>query len=309
MFYQRAGMGRRMSGMPLAEGQTLNADVSDYVGAPAVRKVPTGISALDAIVDGGLPSGSTVLLLGDAGAGAHEFAYTGAAKLSLVRENPVSRSWILGVECKDSFIPQHISYVTFSRSRDSVLQEFAASFNHDYYDAFVRSTVFKDLSAAYFRDSPVPSRWTFAEENPFGAGEEGLLEGLLGFLDAHARETVVIVDSLTDLVESAAVQPRDLVSAIKGIARASKSWDGVVYLLLTKGIAEPRLEQSLIDSADGCITFEWRSYLKSSKRQRYMQFDKFTAVLPHLAEKKIARFPVRVMSRAGLVVDYVERIA
>jgi KaiC/GvpD/RAD55 family RecA-like ATPase len=294
--------------MPLAEGQSLNADVADYVGAPDQRKIPTGISALDAIVDGGLPAGSTVLLLGEAGAGAHEFVYTGAAKLSLARERPVSREWLLGVECRDSWIPRHTSYVTFSRSRDAVLQEFSASFNHDYYDAFVRSAVFKDLSASYFRNTPVPSTWTFSE-NPFEAREEGLLEGLMAFLDAHARDTIVVIDSLTDLVEVGVVENKDLVTAVKGIARAAKTWDGVVYLLLTKGIAEPRLEQSLIDSVDGCIGFEWRAYLNSSKRQRYMHFDKFTAVLPHLAEKKIARFPVRVMSRSGLVVDYLERIS
>jgi len=297
-----------MSGMPLAEGQALNTDIADYVGAPRIRKVPTGISSLDAIVDGGLPAGSTVLLLGDAGAGAHEFAYTGAAKLSLARARPVSREWILGPECRDSVLPRHISYVTFSRSRDAVLQEFSASFNHDYYDAFVHNTIFKDLSAAYFRNSPVPMSWTYAE-NPFEAKDEGLLEGVMTFLDTEARDTVVIVDSLTDLVETDAVPERDLVTAVKGIARASKNWEGIVYLLLTKGIAPPRLEQSLVDSADGCIGFEWRAYLNSSKRQRYMHFDKFTAVLPHLAEKKIARFPVRVMSRAGLVVDYLERIA
>jgi len=297
-----------MYGMPLAEGQHLDDDTPDYVNTAPVRKIPTGISALDSIVNGGLPSGSTVLLLGDAGAGGQEFAYTAAAKLSLARARPVIREWLLGAECRDSVLPKHISYVTFSRSRDSVLQEFAASFNQEYYRAFVTNTVFKDLSAAYFRNTPVPSGWTFTE-NPFEANGEGLLEGVMNFLDGHARDTVVFVDSLTDLVEAQAVEERDLITAVKGITREAKAWDGLVYFHLTRGIADKRLEQSLVDSVDGCIGFEWHNYLNSSKRQRYMHFDKFTSVLPHLAEKKIARFPVRVMSRQGLVVDYLERIA
>src|SRR2546428_8121889 len=45
-----------------------------------VRKVPTGIADLDSIVDGGFPSGSTILPLGDGGAGMQEDDYTAPAK-------------------------------------------------------------------------------------------------------------------------------------------------------------------------------------------------------------------------------------
>jgi len=297
-----------MSGMPLTEDRAHAHEGSDYVGATVPKKIPTGISALDSIVDGGLPSGSTVLLLSDPGAGGREFGYTAAAKLSLARTRPLSREWLLGRECRDSHLPRHICYITYAHSRDAVLQEFQATFNLSYYQAFLKNTVFKDLSAPYFRNTPVPSGWAL-HDNPFEGKSEGLLEGTLSFLDENAGDTVVIVDSLTDLVESKAVEESDLIAAVKGITREGKTWDGLVYLMLTHGIADAQLEQSLIDSVDGCIAFTWRNYLNSSKRQRYMQVDKFTAVLPHLAEKKIARFPVRVMSREGLVVDYLERIS
>src|SRR2546428_14049695 len=45
-----------------------------------VRKVPTGIADLDSIVDGGFPSGSTILLWGDIGAGMEEDVYTAGTK-------------------------------------------------------------------------------------------------------------------------------------------------------------------------------------------------------------------------------------
>ncbi|HTD81885.1 MAG TPA: recombinase RecA, partial [Thermoplasmata archaeon] len=168
--------------------------------------------------------------------------------------------------------------------------------------------IFRDFSAAYFRNSVVPSSWT-QQENPFEARSENVLEGLVSFLDENARGALVVVDSLTDLVEGEAVEMRDLVTTVKGLQRATKEWGGITYLLLTRGILEKRFEQMVIDSVDGCLTFEWRTYAHSSNRQRYMYIEKFTSVLPHLKRDKIARFPTMVTSNQGLVVVYMERIS
>src|SRR5438093_12349906 len=80
-----------------------------------VRKVPTGIADLDSIVDGGFPSGSTILLLGDVGAGMQEYIYTAASKTALVHERPEARRYYLGDRCDDSELPERVCYVTFSR--------------------------------------------------------------------------------------------------------------------------------------------------------------------------------------------------
>src|SRR5256885_12554370 len=53
-----------------------------------VRKVPTGIADLDSIVDGGLPSGSTILLCGDIGAGGQKELYTAPSKTPPVPQRP-----------------------------------------------------------------------------------------------------------------------------------------------------------------------------------------------------------------------------
>jgi len=273
-----------------------------------VCKVPTGIADLDSIVDGGFPSGSTILLLGDVGAGMQEYIYTAASKTALVHERPEARRYYLGDRCDDSELPERVCYVTFSRSKEIILQELATSFNGDYYRAFRDRTVFKDFSAAYFRHSVVPASWTH-QEDPFDLPSTNLLEELIAFLDQNARDSVVVIDSLTDLAISDLVEPKDLVTTVKGLQRAAKGWDGLVYLLLTRGILERRQEQLLMDSTDGCLVFEWRSSPRSSTRQRYMYLEKFTGVLPHLPRDKIARFPTMVSSYNGLVVVYMERIS
>ena len=40
------------------------------------QRMPTGISSLDPILEGGVPPGSVILLLGDLGAGNSEFVYS-----------------------------------------------------------------------------------------------------------------------------------------------------------------------------------------------------------------------------------------
>jgi len=284
--------------------ETLNASLDPL----ALRKVPTGIADLDSIVGGGFPEGCLVLLLGDIGAGTQEYVYTAASKIAIVRKNPELRHYFLGPACDASVLPDRICYVTFSRSREAILQEVGASFNAEFFYAFRDLTVFRDFSASYFRNSAIPSTWT-QQENPFEARSENVLEGLVSFLDENARGAMVVVDSLTDLVETEAVEMRDLVTTVKGLQRATKEWGGITYLLLTRGILDKRFEQMVVDSVDGCLTFEWRTYARSSNRQRYMYLEKFTSVLPHLPRDKIARFPTMVTSNQGLVVVYMERIA
>jgi len=296
-----------MAGMALTVDEVYSGLVArhydeDETETQPIQKVPTGISDLDSIVDGGFPSGSTVLLLGDIGAGMQEYIYTAASKIAIVNQRPDAR------HCDDSDLPSKICYVTFSRSRDVILRELRASFNGEYFHAFKDYTIFKDFSSAYFRHSVVPPGWADAEDM-FDLPTGNVLEDLVSFLDDNAHDAIVVIDSLTDLAVSEAVEMKDLVTTVKGLQRAAKRWDGLVYLLLTRGIVDNRYEQMFMDSVDGCLTFEWKGYNRSSSRQRYMYVQKFTSVLPHLPREKIARFPTMVTANHGLVVVYMERIA
>src|SRR5207247_4571077 len=139
-----------------SSAETLNESLDPL----ALRKVPTGIADLDCIVDGGFPEGSLVLLLGDIGAGTQEYVYTAASKIAIVRQNPGLRHYFLGQACDDSVLPERICYATFSRSREAILQELGASFNHEVLAALRGTALFRHFSDADFRDSVIPSSWT-----------------------------------------------------------------------------------------------------------------------------------------------------
>ncbi len=275
-----------------------------------VQRIPTGVADFDSIIGGGLPTGSVVLLLGDVGGGGLEFALTSAAKIGIVKEFPETRSFMLGHAGKAGILPETISYIAFSRSRDDILREVKISFNRDFAESLISNLRFKDFSKDYFMRTVVPSSWTDSDEGALFSEkkEDGLMESLVNFLDANAPKSLVIVDSLTDLVVSDSVKFEDVVSLMKGIQRMAKKWGSVFYVVLTDGILDNRRQQMIIDSVDGVLKFEWAKFHHTSKRQRYLYVEKFMSVLPHLDQERIARFATLITSQSGFVVINTERV-
>jgi len=268
------------------------------------------VADFDSIIKGGFPAGSVVLLIGGVGAGQMEFALTSAAKLSMVKENPESAAFLLGPG-KNATLPDKICYITFSRSRDEVLQEMQCSFNKEFSDSFERVVQFKDFSEAYFRRTLVPRSWTGSDPGSLfsGPSNDSVLESLVNYLDENAPGSMVVIDSLTDLVVSANIEITDLVAVLRGMQRVAKKWGGIVYLVLTENVLEDRKQRMIMDSVDGALVFEWSRYANSSRRQRYMYVEKFISLLPHLDKERIARFATTVSAQSGLVVIDTERIA
>jgi KaiC/GvpD/RAD55 family RecA-like ATPase len=273
------------------------------------KMIPTGVADFDSIIKGGFPAGSVILLVGDLGAGQTEFALTSAAKLAMVKEKPTSAPFLLGAG-KDSRLPDKICYITFSRSREEVLSEMEAAFNPDFYSSFENTVQFKDFSSAYFRKTMVPRSWTGETTSIFQSdgSSENVLEGLVNYLDENAPGSMIIIDSLTDLVVSASIEIADLVAVMRGLQRVAKRWGGIIYLVLTDNVLDEKKQRMLMDSVDGSLVFEWSRYLNSSKRQRYMYVEKFISLLPHLDKERIARFATVVTAQSGLVVIDTERI-
>jgi len=275
-----------------------------------VRRIPTGVADFDSIVGGGLPTGSVVLLLGDVGGGGLEFALTSAAKIGIVKEFPETKAFMLGHAGKDGLLPERLSYVTFSRSRNDILREVQLSFNRDFFESLSSNLMFKDFSKGYFIRTVVPTAWTDSHESELFSEkpEDGVLESLVNFLDGHAPRSLVIIDSLTDLVVSETVKFEDIVSLLKGIQRMAKKWESVFYIILTDEILDRRHQQMVIDSVDGVLRFEWAKFQHTSKRQRYLYVEKFMSVLPHLDQERIARFATLITSQSGFVVINTERV-
>src|SRR5437879_8602056 len=187
--WARAGCAGSIGMALTRESAFLSVDaVPEPLEATRIRKVPTGIADLDSIVDGGFPSGSTILLAGAIGAGMQEYVYTAASKTALVNERPEARHYYLGDHCDDADVPSQVCYVTFSRSKEIILQEIATSFNGDYFRAFRDRTVFKDFSSTYFRHSVVPASWT-QQDDLFDLPSTNILEELVTFLHANATDS------------------------------------------------------------------------------------------------------------------------
>jgi len=276
-----------------------------------VQRIPTGVADFDSIIQGGLPVGSVVLLLGDVGGGGHEFALTSAAKIGIVKEFPDTRSFMLGDAGKNGVLPDKMCYITFSRSRNDILQDVRLSFNKDFYESLKTNLLFKDFSKDYFMHTVVPTSWLDSEETQgifSDKKKDGLLESLVDFLDVNAPKSMVIMDSLTDLVVSETIPFQDVVALLKGIQRMAKKWSAVFYLVLTDEILDRKRQQMIIDSVDGVLKFEWAKFHHTSKRQRYLYVEKFMSVLPHLDQERIARFATLITSQSGFVVVNTERV-
>lgn len=273
-----------------------------------LERIPTAVADFDAIVGGGVPRGSLIILKSEMGAGHLEFVITSMAKLILAKEHrEFSEFFLKKSKC---FLPEKFLFITISRAKEDFLREVKGSFPEDYYDAISRGVIFKDFSAEYFRATIVPPSWVGEETSIFRKERSSgnTLEELIKFLDTYGPGSMVVVDALTDLVISKKIEFYDLVTLLKGLQRIAKKWQGVIYLLLTSNILEPQKEILLMDSVDGVITFEWSKSTKTSKRQRFMYVEKFMPLLLHLDNERITKFAIEINSQEGLVVSSYVRV-
>jgi hypothetical protein len=134
------------------------------------------------------------------------------------------------------------------------------------------------------------------------------LGDLAAIIESEGAKNLVIVDSLTDLLVRKTTDPEQLLTLVKGLRRRAKSLGGMVYLLLTRGVAAPSLEQALSDSVDGVLSFAWQASPRHSQRQRTMVIEKFLPVLAHLREEQHGRFVIMVRDQSGLVTTQYERV-
>ncbi len=283
--------------------------------APVDARIPTGIGDFDSIA-GGIPAGSVVLLVGEAGAGHQEFALTSATHLMFSYDAERLHRFYLGSIRGNFVYPAGVVYVSLSRSRDQVVREVEISFDATHRDSFVRHLKFHDLSPVYFSDSVVPRSWANTPTPLLAAlGGEDVqaptgepLEAVVRAIETDGAGNLVIVDSLTDLLVRRGSEIEEVLALVKGLRRRAKEWGGLVYLLLSRGVVPTATEQALVDSADGVFSFAWVSHPMRSTRQRTMLIDKFMPVLAHVPYEHQGRFVIRVSSLTGLVTTQYERI-
>nr|WP_321350747.1 hypothetical protein [uncultured Methanoregula sp.] len=263
------------------------------------QKTPTGISSLDPILNGGVPRGSVILLLGDIGAGSYEFTYSSIASvLDLIKEH---------TDPPDAQVPDEIRYITFTRVKEDVQKEMINSFNFEGLDQLVSEIKFDDLSELYFDNSVVPDEWyshsDIITRLQNRAGKEGILLQLSNVINNIKPNSLVVLDSITDIATQSAIPNiwLNLTGFLRGLQRISKQRGITTYLLLSQGILDSSQEKELADIADAVLLFRWEE-TTGARRQRVMYFEKFRGVMPHLEERDLVKFAVKISTQEGFEV-------
>ncbi len=276
----------------------------------SLSKIPTGIESLDNVLSGGLPAGSLVMLHGEIGAGDFEFAISTAARLLTMPE----------AQEKDITIPRRICYISLTRSKEDMMKEVKFSFPEFFEileNGMKQNRVdFKDLSESYFAMSFIPLTWISQSNKAmsfkslkWNVEKANLVEALIGYLDKNADVSLVIIDSLTALAQYCLdrMEWKDLIMFLRGIQRASKTWNGIVYAMHTKGIFDKRHQEEIEDCMDGVIVFEWEK-LGLTMRQRIMYLKKFRGVLPVLDRDNIVNFETQISPQRGFDILNIKRV-
>jgi KaiC/GvpD/RAD55 family RecA-like ATPase len=288
-------------------------------------RMPTGISSLDPVLDGGVPPGSVVLLEGEIGAGSQEFVYTSLIYLSMLRQRQDAGP--------DARVPDTISYITFTRLKEDILSEIGLSFAPGLIQQLDGSINFSDLSTHYFDSSVVPSDWYCLDGSEecekkrkvtpekmlvdlsthIAPGRKNTLLKLLYLTLSLANpkkekkgegSSLIILDSLTDLATQFSEPERwkELTAFLRGLQRVTKTWNSTIYLLLTMGVLEPSREKEIADCVDAVVLFKWEETV-AQRRQRTMFFEKFRGVMTHLEERDLVKFVVRISPGSGFEVS------
>ena len=268
------------------------------------QKMPTGIESLDPILDGGVPPGAVILLIGDLGAGNYEFVYSSLINTLKVRKGSAPEGII---------VPKEVRYVSFTRLIEDVKQEILNSLKIGGLHDLVDTIRFNDLSDHYFDDSIVPDEWystgDMKKRMQMRSGHESILVRLSKVIDAALPDSLVVLDSVTEIATQCNTPAlwTNLTGFLRGLQRVAKQRSITFYLLLSRGILDSSKEKELADIADAVLLFKWEES-SGARRQRVMYFEKFRGVMPHLEERDLVKFAVRISTTGGFEVSNIRVI-
>jgi len=273
---------------------------------------PFGISRLDSMIDGGAPPGSVVLLAGEVGAGAREFVYTSVAMNGLAQADAELFDLYYGGLHGDAVLPEDIHYVSFTEERDAIVSEMQYAMDDDIVDAGVDAVSFADFSTEYFDLSQVPREWYTGRTRAITElgdrnDRRGTLDAVGEYMNDNAEGSLVVVDSVTDLMSAASEDMtwNEITLLMKGLKKASYEWGGLVLLLVnTEALTDQQLG-GLMESTDGSLVFEWES--GGSERARTLVVKQFRGVLSRLEEENIIQFETDI-NDSGFDISDVRKI-
>jgi KaiC/GvpD/RAD55 family RecA-like ATPase len=263
------------------------------------QKMPTGIASLDPILDGGVPPGSVILLLGDLGAGNYEFVYNSLVNTLNVRK---------GTAPEGAIGPKEVRYITFTREKEDIKQEIVNSFFIAGVDQLVNLIQFDDLSEQYFDSSMVPDEW-YSKSDILTrlqkrSGNKSIFVQLSQVINAAQPDSLIVLDSVTEIAAQCNTPALwvSLTGFLRGLQRVAKQKNITLYMILSRGIIDASKERELSDIADAVLLFKWEES-SGARRQRVMFIEKFRGVMPHLEERDLVKFAVRISTTNGFEVS------
>jgi KaiC/GvpD/RAD55 family RecA-like ATPase len=136
------------------------------------------------------------------------------------------------------------------------------------------------------------------------SGRESILVRLSKVIDAALPDSLVVLDSVTEIATQCNTPAlwTNLTGFLRGLQRVAKQRSITLYLLLSRGILDPSKEKELADIADAVLLFNWEES-SGARRQRVMYFEKFRGVMPHLEERDLVKFAVRISTTSGFEVS------
>ena len=277
-----------------------------------MKRMPLGVSRLDRMIGGGAPAGSVVLLAGEAGAGAREFCYTSAAMNGLATTDSDQFDLYYGDLESGTTLPDGVHYISFTDEREAIVDEMRRVMDGELVDAGMGGVSVVELADAYFQLTPVPTDWYADRTGDItGLGErterQDVLESLGDYLTDHAADSLVVIDSVTDLVATSEdrLAWSDLTVLLKGLKRAAHRWGGVILLLVNAETLAPTELGRLKEATDGTLLFEWES--GGSERARTLVVEQFRGVLSRLEDEDIVRFETEI-GDSGFDISNVRKI-
>ncbi len=271
-----------------------------------LNRYPIGINSLDVVIKGGLPQGSFILLLGDVSSGARYFAYSAMLSLSaMMKTPPAGRSYGL---------PEKICYISFTKPKEYILQDISNIKLADVRD-LEKSLVFVDLSNLYFRKSRLPQPWINDESIATNGvvsydGKWGLTDALINVLNKYADNSLVIIDTLNDLMRIHSDSDEkwvELIMLLQGIERMAKSRNTNIYALQTMNVSGKDKEEEVADSVDAVLVFKWDDS-ESLNPRRIMYIKKFRGFMPFLEQSHQLTFETRVSAERGFEVSNIKEV-
>lgn len=246
-------------------------DFEEGIKLPNGSKMTLGIDSLDLAALGGLPKGSHAVLFGSSATHSAEFCYTSAIMNAAMMRGDLPPPTSEGVT-----LPENIWYLVYGKTKEDVLRDVRVGFSEDFSEIFTEEIKFKEFMSDYYASSLAPL-WGAEEEE---AGEEGaetieIIRSTQEFLDESGEESLVIIDSLDDLIRVLpSGEENRLVAALRSIQNGNKNrWNSLVLSRLTRGVFPQGVEESILSLVDGVFNFE-----EGTGGRRRLSVRKFTGV-------------------------------